>query len=118
MALGEIDANPSNNLPPSGNHRRVQHKYLIFISAELVFGSDKHRNTSCHILGGNERRKETRTCQAFEIVLSDRLHFGWCRPHAALTSKPISSYLGSKYRSRTVRARCFGASSLPSTKAS
>jgi hypothetical protein len=29
-----------------------------------------------------------------------------------------SSYLGSKYRSCTVRARCFGASSLPSTNAS
>ena len=27
-----------------------------------------------------------------------------------------SSYIGSKYRSCTVRARCFGASSLPSTK--
>ena len=29
-----------------------------------------------------------------------------------------SSYLGSKYKSCTVRARCFGASSLPSTNAS
>ena len=29
-----------------------------------------------------------------------------------------SSYFGSKYRSCTVRARCFGASSLPSTNAS
>jgi hypothetical protein len=29
-----------------------------------------------------------------------------------------SSYLGSKYKSWTVRARCFGASSLPSTNAS
>ena len=44
-----------------------------------------------------------------EVNAFERLHIvrGW-----------NSSYVGSNYRSCTVRARCFGASSFPSTNAS
>jgi len=58
MALREVDANPPNNLPPGRNHRRVQHKYLIFISEELVFGSDNRAlfREACDMVPGERGR--------------------------------------------------------------
>jgi hypothetical protein len=58
------------------------------------------------------------------LELRDEIQFFECRSEVnaferlQIVPDRISSYVGSKYGSCTVRARCFGASSLPSTNAS